>query len=180
MDGFGDTLILTYSHDLPIAQQIAVTLNRSDGKFKVTDGEGYLNSLGIDRTIRPETEPEPEDHTLGSMLVRGVPYGLKYEWAIELQMLTQTEAQAIEDMVTAQQKTGKLIRLSDRVHHLAELAPRTRPISAAYTNPSPTPGFVYYYGDFLVWLRITNRGVFDCEIKELSLKAIEFDKPLTP
>lgn len=180
MDGFGDTLILTYNHDLAVNQQIGVTLSRNAGKFKLTNGEGYLSALGIDRAIRPETEPDATDHTLGSVEIRGVPYGIKYEWLIELQQLTGSEAQAIEDMVLAQKISGKLIKLSDRIHHMAEPTPRTRPISATYTNPSPSPGFVYYYGDFLVWLRITGRGVFDCETKELSLRAIEFDKPLTP
>lgn len=181
MDSFGDTLILTYGWDLAINQQISLTLNRSDNKFKTTDsGEGYLNQLGFDRVFRPETEPEPEDHPLGSMLVKGVAYGLKNEFRAALQLLTQAEADAIKDMVTLQRSTGRLIRLSDRILPYAEPAPRTRPISLAYSNPHPNPGMVYYYADFLIWLRIANIQIFDCDRWEMDLVAIEYEKPLNP
>jgi hypothetical protein len=178
MNIFGDTLILTARHDRPVGEQITVSLSRGEGKFKVSEtGEGYLNSIGCDRTVRPETEPEPEDHLLGSMVLKGVPYGIKYQWQINLQMLTQQEAQAIEDIVAAQRSYG-LTKLSDRIFVVAEPSPQTRRSSAPYANPSPSPGFVYYFAEFLVWLKITNRGVFDCETKEIDLIATEYDKPL--
>jgi hypothetical protein len=180
MDDFGNTIILTANWDLPVAQQIQLTLNRSDNKFRASDGgDGYLSQLGYDRVRRPETEPEIEDHLLGSMLVRQVPYGAKWQMRGQLQLLKKAELQKAEDIVEVQNK-GKLTLLRDQIIPFAEAAPRTRTIGATYNNPFPNPAMVYYYSDFLVWLTLSNRSLFDCENYEIDFLAVERDQPIPP
>jgi hypothetical protein len=172
MDEFGDSITLTLN-------QISLTLRRSDNKFRLSEGgEGYLDQLGYDRVIRPETDVQTEDHTLGDLLVRQVAYGLKWEMPLRLGQLTRGEAQELEDMVTMQRQTRQLIRLSDRILPYAEVAPRSRILGAPYVNPYSNPGMTYYYTDFLVWMRIESRGIFDCESWEMDLVAIEYGQPL--
>lgn len=174
MDKFGDELGLSIG-------SLSLTLRRSANKFRIEEGaDGYLGVLGYDRVIRPETDVQTEDHTLGDLLIRQVAYGIKHEFGLRLGQLTHAEAQIIEDMVTMQRQTRQLTRLSDRILPYAEVAPRTRILGAPYVNPYSNPGMTYYYTDFLVWLRIESRGIFDCESREMDLMATEYGQPLPP
>jgi hypothetical protein len=172
IDEFGDSITLTLN-------ALSITLRRSDNKFRLSEGgDGYLDQLGYDRVIRPETDVQTEDHVMGDLLIRQVAYGIKHEFGLRLTQLTLAEAQTLEDMVVMQRKTKGLIRLSDRILPYAEVAPRTRVLGAVYANPHSNPGMAYYYTDFLVWLQIENRGIFDCQVREMDLVATEYGQPI--
>jgi hypothetical protein len=179
-ENFGDRLTLTFGYDLPIAQQITVALSRSANEFKVgLPGEGYLQRIGYDRVVRPETEPEIEDHILGDMLIKQVAYGLKYQCSSRLQLLTVNKANAITDMVTAQQKTKKLIKLDDEILYFREYGARSRYLHAPFVG-TQAPNLSTYYTSFLVWLKIDRIEGYSSRFWELDFTATERGKPLPP
>lgn len=182
MFGFGTELTLTFNYDQPLAQQKSVSLSRLNNEFLLNSGgEGYLSEFGIDRIERDDTTPDPEDHVLGSMLVKGVAYGIKYRYKIALQQLTKTKYSDIQAIITAQHKTGKLIRLDDRILEFTEFGARTRAIAPNANAPIISGGFVSYYASFLVWVPKIDRRLYEGDGRgQLEFEAIEYDKPLTP
>jgi len=182
MFGFGTTIDLTFNYDLSVGQQTTVSLSQLNNKFTLTTGDdGYLSQLGIYRVERANTVPEPDDHLLGSMLVKGVPYGVKYQYAIRLNQLSAAEFATIENMVAAQHKTGKLIRLDDKRLRFTEWGTRTRAIAPGTAAPVTTAGWVSYYASFLVWIPEFTRKLYEGDGRgRLEFTAIEYDRPLTP
>jgi hypothetical protein len=177
--GFGHQLTLTYGYDRPVNEQIAVSLSRNNHEFKLgIQGDGYLERLGYDRAVRAETEPQIEDHILGDLLVKQAAYGIKHEFGLRLQQLTDAKATAIEKMVLAQGRTRKLIKLDDEILAYRELAPRTRYQHAAIFGADNSGGFTTYYTSFLVWLKIARRVSFGNGRIEMDLAATERGQPL--
>jgi hypothetical protein len=181
MDGFGHQFTLTYGYDRPSNEQIVVSLSRNNHEFKLgIQGEGYLERLGYDRAIRAETEPQIEDHILGDLLVKQVAYGIKHEFGMRLQQLTDAKATAIEKMVLAQIKTRRLIKLDDAILPYRELAPRTRHLHAAIVGADNSGSFTTYYSSFLVWIKIVRRVSFGNGRIEMDITATERGQPLPP
>jgi hypothetical protein len=177
--GFGHQLTLTYGYDRPANEQIAVSLSRNNHEFKLgIQGEGYLERLGYDRAIRAETEPQIEDHILGDLLVKQVGYGIKHEFGMRLQQLTDVKAVAIEKMVLAQIKTRRLIKLDDKILPYRELTPRTRSLHADLIGADNSGGFTTYYSSFLVWMKIVRRVSFGDGRIEMDITASERGAPL--
>lgn len=126
-----------------------------------------------------ETVPEPEHHILGSMLLKGVAFGLKYEYKITLQKLTRVEYNDIKKMVKASQDTGRLLRLDDGILKFTEYGARTRAIAPGTPNPVADGNFITYYPSFKVWVPRFEQDFFvrDGEGR-LTFTALEYDAPL--
>ena len=172
---FGTSITLSFEGEK------SVTLSRLDGKFIHKSGDDLYSFLGIDRKEQAQTVPEPEHHMLGSMLVKAVPYGLKYEYKITLQKLTKAEYKDIQDMVRASQNTGKLLRLDDRILEFTEYGGRTRAIAPNSPAPVVQGNWTTYHASFLVWVPEFTRKFYVRDGEgQLEFTAIEYDKPLTP
>lgn len=170
---FGSEITLTF-------ETKTVTLSRLQNKFVHKSWDDQLSFLGIDRLERPETVPEVDDHVLGSMIVKGAAYGLKYGYTINFQKLTEVEYQAIQDMVLGSQKSGKLIRLDDKILPFTEYGGRTRAIAPGTATPVVVGNFTTYYASFNVWVPAFTERFWSREgVGRLSFTAQEYDKPLT-
>jgi hypothetical protein len=182
MYGFGTDLTLTWNYDLSVGQQTSVNLSRLNNEFILNPGaDGYLALLGINRDERKDTIPTSEDHLLGSMLVKGASFGVKYEYALNLGQLSKAKFDTIQDMITAQHKTGKLIRLDDKILKFTEYGAQTRAIAPGTAAAVTTAGWVSYYASFLVWFpEITSRVYQGDGRGRLEFTAIEYDAPLPP
>ena len=171
---FGTSITLSFEAER------TVTLSRTDGKFAHKAGDDLYSFLGIDRVEQAETVPEPEHHTLGSMLVKGAAFGLKYEYKITLQKLTKTEYYTIQEMVRASHKSGKLLRLDDKILPFTEYGGRTRAIAPGTPAPTVSGNFTTYYPSMLVWVPGFTRKFYVRDGEgQLEFTAIEYDKPLT-
>ena len=171
---FGTSITLSFESEKTVA------LSRLDGKFIHKQGDDLYSFLGIDRVEQAETVPEPAHHPLGAMLLKGAAFGLKYEYKITLQKLTKTEYYDIQDMVRASQKTGKLLRLDDKILPFTEYGGRTRAIAPGTATPVVVGNFTTYYASFKVWVPEFSRKYYARDGEgQLEFTAIEYDKPLT-
>lgn len=170
---YGTSITLSFENEL------SVTLSRTNAKFAHKQGDDLYSFLGIDREEQPETIPEPDHHLLGAMLVKGVAFGLKYQYQIALQKLTKTEYQTIQNMVWASHKSGKLLRLDDKILAFTEYGTRTRAIAPGTAAPVVVGNFTTYYASFKVWVpEFTQKYYAKDGEGRLEFTAVEYDKPL--
>jgi hypothetical protein len=182
MFGLGTDITLTWNYDLSVGSQTSVSLSHLNNEFVLNSGaDGYLAQLGIDRVERDNTIPAPEDHPLGSLLIKGVAFGVKYQYALALGQLSDSKFNTIQNMVAAQHKTGKLIRLDDKILRFTEYGAQTRAIAPGTDAPVTTAGWVSYYASFLVWIPSFSRKLYQGNGRgRLEFTAIEYDAPLSP
>jgi hypothetical protein len=180
MFGFGTDITLTWNYDLPVAQQLSVALSELNHEFTLgTEGDGFMNRLGMDLVERSLTIPEPVDLALGGVALKGVAYGLKYEIPIKLQKLSKAKFDLIQRFVTAQRSTGKLIRLDNSRIPLTEYGARTRAIASG--TATTANGFVTYFPSFLVWIPEFTHRTYPLEgLGRLEFTAVEYGAPLAP
>jgi hypothetical protein len=171
---FGTSITLSFEAEK------SVTLSRLNNKFVHKAGDDLYGFLGIDRVEQAETVPELDHHMLGSVLVKGVAFGPKFEYKITLQKLTKTEYKDIQDMVWASHKSGKLLRLDDKILSFTEYGGRTRAIAPGTPVPVVSGNFSTYYASFKVWVPELTRKFYVRDGEgELEFTAVEYDKPLT-
>lgn len=180
MYGFGSEIVLTWNYDAPVAQQQSVSLSQLDNEFVLgASGEGYISQFGMDLLERKLTLPEPVNLALGGVALKGVSYGTKYEIPVKLQQLSKLKYDRIQQFVTAQRNTGKLIRLDNSRILLTEYGARTRAIASG--TAATAGGFVTYYPSFLVWIPEFTRRLYEGDGRgRLEFTAVEYGAPLAP
>jgi hypothetical protein len=157
----------------------SVTLSRLNNKFVHKAGDDLYGFLGIDRKVQAETVAEMEHHMLGSVLVKGPAFGLKYQYRINLQRLTKAEYKDLKLMIQLSQ-AGKLLRLDDKILEFTEYQGRTRAIAPGTASPVIVGNFTSYYASFKIQVTDLTRDFYVRDGQgELEFTAVEYDKPLT-
>ncbi len=182
MYGFGTDLVFTLNYDQPVASQVSVAVSRLSHEFALgTGGEGYLDRLGIDRIEREISLPQLQDLALGNAIVRRPVYVPKFQYPIRLQQLSAAKYDLLQDMVTAQRISGKLIRLDDKILKLTDYGSQTRAIAPGTAAPISNNGFVTYYPSLLVWIPKFTRRIYEGDGRgRLEFEAVEYGAPIAP
>jgi hypothetical protein len=182
MFGFGTDLTFTLNYDQPVQNQVSVTVSHLNNELVLgSGGEGYLDQLGLDRIEREISLPQLEDLALGGVILKGPAYGLRFQYPIRLQQLSLLKYDLLQNMVTASRKTGKLIRLDDKILKLTDYGAQSRAAAPGTAAPVTTAGFTTYYPSLLVWIPKFTRRVFEGDGRgRLEFEAIEYGGPLAP
>ena len=182
MFGFGTNISLTFNYDQPLIDQTTITLSRLSNKFVLRGGgEGYLDQFGYDRVEREATLPTVVETAMGQIVLKAPISGIKSQFGIKLQQLTLAEYNLIQNMIAAQRKTGKLIRLDDRILPFVEYGTRTRVVAPSSGSPVTSGGFVSYYTSFLIWIPLITRRQYEGDGRgQLEFDAFEYGEPLAP
>lgn len=158
-----------------------VTFTAGAENFRIEAGTDNISQLGYDRTLQKSTDAQAEASLLGSPMIKGVPYGQKYEMSVRLRNLSDTQLETTMGIIERSHADGALVTLYDQRQVTREPTPRTRAKVGTVVGAPTIAGMDFYYAQYRVWVTQwsepyrTDRG-----LSYLDFAAIEIGRPIAP
>lgn len=158
-----------------------VTFTTLAGNFRSEGGRDRISRHGYDRAYQKDTTPKAEASLLGSPLIKGVPYGKKYEFGVRLQMLTNLQLDTTLAIFEMSSDAGELITIYDQRLVTREPSPRTRAKVGTVLGAPTVAGMEYYYGQYRAWVTQWSEPYrMEPNLNYLDFAAIEIGPPIAP
>jgi hypothetical protein len=158
-----------------------VTFSATVSNFRAEQGSERISWHGYERTFQDATTAKAEAHLLGASLIKGVPYGPKYQMDARLHLLTDQQVETAIGIFHLSHKVGALVTLHDQRIVTKEPTPRTRAKVGTVIGAPTVAGMEYYYAQYRVWVTQWSEPYrLKADNNYLDFSVIEIGAPIAP